>query len=81
MQGQEGDDIIIGGLGDDELYGGDKNDHSDGSDTFVWLANDTGTDVVYGFGSNDYLDLSDLLQNETDSNLSNYFDFDYDSDK
>jgi len=79
LQGQEGDDIIIGGLGDDELYSGDKNDHSDGSDTFVWLANDTGTDIVYGFGSNDYLDLSDLLQNETDSNLSNYFDFDYDS--
>jgi len=76
--GGEGDDIIIGGLGNDHLYGGDSA-NGQGSDTFVWLADDTGTDVVYGFSDNDYLDLSNLLQNETGDNLSNYFDFDYDA--
>jgi len=76
--GGEGDDILIGGLGNDHLYGGDS-ENGQGSDTFVWLADDTGTDVVYGFSDNDHLDLSNLLQNETSDNLSNYFDFDYDA--
>ena len=75
--GGSGDDIIVGGLGNDQLYGGDQSNLSNGADSFVWLANDSGVDHVYGFDNNDSLDLSDLLQNETSDNLSNYFDFEY----
>jgi len=79
LYGGDGDDIIIGGLGNDALYGGSDTNSDQGSDTFVWLADDTGTDVVYGFSDNDHLDLSNLLQNETSDNLSDYFEFDYDA--
>jgi len=80
--GGAGNDKLEGGKGDDHLYGGKGNDTllgGDGDDTFVWLKGDEGTakapavDTVQDFGNGkDVLDLSDLLQGENKSNLSDY---------
>uniref|UniRef100_UPI003735E936 Ig-like domain-containing protein n=1 Tax=Shewanella maritima TaxID=2520507 RepID=UPI003735E936 len=70
--GGDGDDVLIGGLGDDLLVGGQ------GNDTFVWTQNDTGIDTIDDFNtSEDKLDLSDLLQGETESNLGDYLSFSF----
>ncbi|NKF52245.1 tandem-95 repeat protein, partial [Shewanella sp. WXL01] len=67
LVGGDGDDMLIGGLGDDLMEGGE------GKDVFVWTQNDTGTDTIIDFATNqDSLDLSDLLQGETSSNLDQY---------
>jgi Ca2+-binding RTX toxin-like protein len=80
-------DQLTGGLGDDVLTGGA------GNDTFLWLANEQGTfanpseDIVRDFALSegplvsddigDVLDLSDLLQNEEGTDLSDYLRFNF----
>jgi Ca2+-binding RTX toxin-like protein len=60
VYGQEGDDTILGGSGNDILSGGS------GADTFVWLANESGTDAVTDFNvaEGDVLNIADLLVGE-----------------
>ncbi|SUI91498.1 retention module-containing protein [Shewanella morhuae] len=68
----EGNDTLIGGLGDDILRG------DSGADTFVWRYGDAdnSTDHITDFNVNeDKLDLSDLLQGETTNNLDSYLNF------
>ena len=74
LDGGSGDDTLTGGLGHDLLTGGA------GIDTFVWTANDTnGTDTITDFNANeDKLDLSDLLQGESENTLGDYLDFSFD---
>lgn len=80
--GGAGNDTLSGGKGEDKLYGGKGNDTllgGEGDDLFVWNKGDEGTknaparDVITDFGNGkDVLDLSDLLQGETNATLSNY---------
>ena len=73
-----GNDTLIGGMGNDTLTG------NGGSDTFVWRAGDDGTaqtpavdiitDFTVGTGG-DVIDLSGLLQSESQLNLANYVSF------
>ncbi|MFL0802012.1 MAG: retention module-containing protein [Agarilytica sp.] len=75
LVGGEGEDIIFGGRGADSLTGGDD------SDIFVWNStDDVGNDVVTDFtdgAGGDVLDISDLLQGESDDAavLDNYLSF------
>ena len=46
MYGHEGDDWLIGGVGNDVGYGGSGND---------WLFGQEGYDILYGEAGNDYL--------------------------
>ncbi|WP_049721304.1 retention module-containing protein [Gilvimarinus polysaccharolyticus] len=77
------DDVLIGGAGDDTLAGDAGNDvliGGLGADTFEWSLGDassTGSpamDVVLDFSTSegDTLDLSDLLQSESLSNITDY---------
>ena len=73
LYGQGGNDTLIGGAGDDILIGGT------GQDTFVWKQGDQGRttaahDIVKDFNESegDKLDLSDLLQDATRNNISEY---------
>src|SRR5450830_197979 len=86
--GQGGNDVLSGGAGNDILVGGKGNDTltgGAGADTFVWLKGDTntgtGVDTVTDFkhGDGDKLDLSDLLQDNNDTNLSSYLKLTTDS--
>lgn len=71
LVGAGGSDTLIGGAGNDELWGGERNGSGDGAaDTFVWLAQDIGTqvspavDVIKDFELNlDKLDIRDLFSN------------------
>lgn len=72
---------MIGGAGNDTLSG------SVGADTFKWSLGDQGSagtpavDTITGFSKSqgDMLDISDLLQGENASNLTDYLHFTYDS--
>ncbi|WLH90732.1 type I secretion C-terminal target domain-containing protein [Pseudomonas sp. FP453] len=86
--GQGGNDTLNGGAGNDILVGGKGNDiltGGAGADTFVWLKGDTNTsggfDRITDFkhSEGDKLDLSDLLQGNTDSNLDKYLKLTTDS--
>ncbi|TFY84141.1 type I secretion C-terminal target domain-containing protein [Pseudomonas kairouanensis] len=86
--GQGGNDTLNGGAGNDILVGGKGNDiltGGSGADTFVWLKGDTNTnggfDQITDFkhSEGDKLDLSDLLQGNTDSNLDKYLKLTTDS--
>ena len=71
IDGGHGSDVVIGGAGDDRLTGGGGNDQE--SDTFVWHANETGSDRVTDFNADvDKLDLSDLLIDENMDNIEDY---------
>uniref|UniRef100_UPI002629E2E0 VCBS domain-containing protein n=1 Tax=uncultured Psychromonas sp. TaxID=173974 RepID=UPI002629E2E0 len=83
LSGDGGEDQLDGGLGDDILIGGVGNDLLTGGagiDTFVWTASDTyGSDTITDFNVNeDKLDLSDLLQGESENTLGDYLDFSFD---
>jgi Ca2+-binding RTX toxin-like protein len=83
LDGGENNDTLDGGLGNDILIGGTGNDiltGGEGSDTFVWTSSDTyGTDTITDFNENeDTLDLSDLLQGETETTLGNYLSINFD---
>ena len=79
INGQEGNDTLLGDSGNDILIGGAGNDTligGEGSDTYVWNAADVETveapseDVIVGFEAGqggDVLDLSDIIQDETES--------------
>jgi serralysin len=83
LDGGKGDDILIGGLGSDTLKGGL------GADVFKWGADDvvspgdvsSNTDTITDFSlaQGDQLDLRDLLDGESESNISDYIQVDYDS--
>ncbi|MGS0724831.1 Ig-like domain-containing protein, partial [Shewanella sp. 0m-11] len=85
--GQGGNDELIGGLGADTLIGGlgdDKLTGNEGADTFVWDRNaidssdpaDRNTDHITDFNlAEDKLDLSDILQGGTASDLAQYLSF------
>ncbi|WP_308581575.1 type I secretion C-terminal target domain-containing protein, partial [uncultured Pseudomonas sp.] len=86
--GQGGNDVLNGGAGNDILVGGKGNDTltgGAGADTFVWLKGDTntgtGVDTITDFkhSEGDKLDLSDLLQGNTDTNLASYLKLNTDS--
>ncbi|WP_394562043.1 DUF5801 repeats-in-toxin domain-containing protein [Aquipseudomonas alcaligenes] len=88
LVGGDGDDLLIGGNGSDTLRGGNTSGGGDsnGRDTFMWQAGDTGTDTINGFTINfngnvngDRLDLSQLLSGEDDtsSSLSSYLTFSF----
>ena len=83
--GENASDILIGGAGNDILdggaTGGDILTGGTGSDTFIWDTSDIfDTDNITDFNvaEGDALDLSDLLQDESQSTLSNYFDINFD---
>jgi len=83
LDGGEGRDTLDGGLGNDILTGGTGDDilsGGEGSDTFTWTSSDTyGTDTITDFNENeDTLDLSDLLQGESESTLGNYLSINFD---
>ncbi|QDE29859.1 tandem-95 repeat protein [Shewanella polaris] len=77
--GGDGNEILIGGLGDDLLSGGLGDDlliGGEGNNTFVWNANESGTDTIIDFDiSKDSIDLSDLLVNENLANLDDMLNF------
>ncbi|WP_236546714.1 beta strand repeat-containing protein [Psychromonas sp. L1A2] len=83
LYGEQGTDTLDGGLGDDILTGGIGTDiliGGDGADTFVWTDQDTfGSDTISDFNveEGDKLDLSDLLQGETEGDLGKYFDISF----
>ena len=78
LTGGSGDDVLIGGAGDDTLTG------SAGVDTFVWELNDGGSvgnpaeDTITDFDTatvaagGDVLDLSDLLIDEENNDLTDF---------
>jgi uncharacterized protein YegL len=79
LNGGDGADLLIGGMGSDTLTSGA------GADIFAWRFADPGAssasravDTVKDFSvaAGDVLDLRDLLQDETPSNLVNYLEFD-----
>ncbi|MFT6986759.1 MAG: Ca2+-binding RTX toxin-like protein, partial [Psychromonas sp.] len=78
IDGGSGDDTLIGGVGDDILTGGL------GVDTFAWLKGDDSADPSVYIAEdhitdfdvdNDRLDLSELLDGETETNLEQYLNF------
>ncbi len=74
VYGQEGIDTIIGGLGSDTLSGGS------GADMFVWAegdAVDSPSDTLTDFSTaeGDVLDLSALLLDEENGDLTDYLSF------
>ncbi|MGS0711483.1 Ig-like domain-containing protein [Shewanella sp. 0m-6] len=81
--GQGGNDTLIGGLGADTMIGGlgdDEMTGNEGADTFVWTSgsvdgSDT-TDHITDFDlAEDKLDLSDILQGDTVSELAQHLSF------
>ncbi|WP_417698433.1 VCBS domain-containing protein, partial [Psychromonas sp.] len=84
LSGGIGNDILVGGAGDDNLIDSVGNDTmigGIGADTFTWSEGDAaGTDIIVDFDieEGDALDLSDLLQGETESTLSEYFEISFD---
>ncbi|WP_345773635.1 cadherin-like domain-containing protein [Shewanella sp. Isolate13] len=83
LEGGEGNDILFGQGGDDTLIGGLDNDTMIGglgSDTFKWTTDsvdgtDT-TDHITDFNlAEDKLDLSDILQGDTVSELAQHLSF------
>uniref|UniRef100_UPI0035627C93 type I secretion C-terminal target domain-containing protein n=1 Tax=Neptunomonas sp. TaxID=1971898 RepID=UPI0035627C93 len=86
IAGTDQDDTLVGTAGEDQLLGGAGNDiltGGDGDDLFIWSegtasSNDIVTDfAVYDTAGDekDVLDLSDLLQGETDTTLDQYLHF------
>ena len=75
LQGGAGNDILLPGSGSNTMWGGT------GADTFMWLKGDTGSNVIKDFSvsQGDKLDLSDLLQTATVTNIADYIKADTDS--
>ena len=76
--GGKGDDILYGQGGDDILIGGEGDDilyGGTGADTFVWQEGDLGNDVIMDFNADegDRIDLSDLFKDmAADKDLTHY---------
>ncbi|MBV2133404.1 tandem-95 repeat protein, partial [Pseudomonas sp. MAP12] len=81
LSGSAGNDYINGGAGNDTLIGDEGDDillGGTGSDSFVWKAGDTGNDVIKDFNASegDRLNLSELLQGESATNILDYLHVD-----
>ncbi|MCE2571021.1 immunoglobulin-like domain-containing protein, partial [Motilimonas eburnea] len=88
LRGGSGNDTIIGGLGDDDIAGNSGNDiliGGEGRDTFRFFAEDVilesgndkqlsgNKDTIIDFNLNqDKLDLTDLLQGESENTIDQY---------
>lgn len=79
--GGDGNDTIIAGLGNDIVVSGLGNDtlkSGQGSNTFLWLANELGTDTIENFTyGEDKIDLIDLLGLESDQSLDQYLSINF----
>jgi large repetitive protein len=82
LVGGEGNDLLFGQGGSDTLMGGMGDDllaGGRGQDTFVWKAGEQGSDRILDFtlggGEGDALDLRDLLSGETTDSLADYLYF------
>ncbi|MGG5870982.1 retention module-containing protein [Pseudomonas peli] len=82
LVGGAGNDVLFGQGGSDTLIGGMGDDlllGGSGADAFVWSAGNQGHDRILDFtlggSAGDALDLSDLLSGETSGNLSDYLNF------
>lgn len=82
LVGGAGNDVLFGQGGSDTLVGGMGDDlllGGSGADAFVWSAGDQGHDRILDFtlggSAGDALDLSDLLSGETPGSLSDYLNF------
>ncbi|QBG37049.1 VCBS domain-containing protein [Litorilituus sediminis] len=85
LYGFAGDDILKGGSGDDLLIGGAGSDSlrgNGGSDTYYFGSDaaDGSIDTITKFSNGDSIDLSDLLNGETDGadSLAEYLHFSFD---
>lgn len=95
LVGGQSSDVLYGGSGNDTMTGGTAGSTpattTSVSDVFAWHFGDAGSagaparDVINDFkyasvsSGGDVLDLRDLLQGETGSNLTSYLHFSYDS--
>ncbi|MNF58527.1 Leukotoxin [compost metagenome] len=75
--GGKGDDILYGQGGNDLLIGGEGDDilyGGTGADVFVWENGDVGNDVIKDFtiGEGDRIDLSDLLPDAAATDIGKY---------
>ncbi|WP_051206324.1 proprotein convertase P-domain-containing protein [Sporomusa ovata] len=59
IDGQDGDDILIGGAANDAIAGGDGKDYIDGGYGNDVLRGQRGRDTIYGGGGDDYIDGGD----------------------
>jgi Ca2+-binding RTX toxin-like protein len=57
--GGPGDDTLVGGYRDDELYAGPGNDSISGGDSWDWITGDEGADTVYGGAGEDAIEGND----------------------
>ena len=83
--GQGGDDTLIGSDGSDILIGGEGNDFLDAGidndvDLFIWNngSADGSIDTIYNFNVlHDSLDISEILLDEENNTLDDYFNFNF----
>ncbi|WP_238593771.1 VCBS domain-containing protein [Endozoicomonas atrinae] len=78
LSGGGGDDIIIGGAGNDILTGGSGADHFDFNFADIGTASSPAIDTITDFNlsEGDVLDISDLLTDEENNDLTQYLSFD-----
>ena len=81
----DGNDILMGGEGGDILIGGKGSDSLDvgvdlEADTLIWQVGDAdgSTDTIYNFNVlHDSLDISEILLDEENNTLDDYFNFNF----
>ena len=78
LSGGEGNDLIVGGAGDDILSGGAGEDIFDFNFADIGTAASPAIDTITDFNLNegDVLDISDLLSDEENNDLTQYLSFD-----
>ncbi|NET72326.1 MAG: hypothetical protein F6K62_15740 [Sphaerospermopsis sp. SIO1G2] len=75
LYGLQGDDTLIGLIGDDELYGGSGDDNLDGGAGKDWLYGHTGINTLTGGADADIFVLDDLFDIRTYTTTSTITDF------
>ncbi|WP_066016769.1 VCBS domain-containing protein [Endozoicomonas atrinae] len=78
LSGGEGNDLIVGGAGDDILSGGAGEDIFDFNFADIGTASSPAIDTITDFNlsEGDVLDISDLLSDEENNDLTQYLSFD-----